>query len=100
MCNSGLSKPNPNLAKSSQTKPIKENQRKKTWISLDSLVRIEPFQCVAPTPKAKNLFPAPFHLRTNAQSAHLIGRQANLPRVLIFAKEIATFAALAMTVAP
>ncbi len=30
-------------------------QRKKAWISLDSLVRFEPFQRVAPTPKA--IFP-------------------------------------------
>jgi len=31
-------------------KPSKDNQRKKPWISLDFLVRIEPFQRLAPTP--------------------------------------------------
>jgi hypothetical protein len=47
-----LSKPRLNLAKRGKapTKSIKDNQRKKAWISLDSLVRIEPFQGVALTP--------------------------------------------------
>jgi hypothetical protein len=44
----------PSRAKGSQRK-----SKEKAWISLDSLVGIEPFQGVAPTPKAKRLF-SPF----------------------------------------
>jgi hypothetical protein len=46
-----------------QPSPAKSGQRQskeKAWISLDSLVRIEPFQGVALTPQAKNSFPAPY----------------------------------------
>jgi predicted component of type VI protein secretion system len=46
-----------------QQKPAKSGQRKskkKAWICLDFLVRIEPFQSVALTPWAKKSFAPPF----------------------------------------
>jgi hypothetical protein len=50
------SKPNPNLAKSSKAgPPFQPNfSKNKAWISLDSLVRNEPFQRVIATPRQKN----------------------------------------------
>ena len=56
------SKPNRNLAKSSQAsaKPEQRKSKEKALISLDSLVGIEPFQWVAPTPRPENFFSFPF----------------------------------------
>src|SRR5271155_5220571 len=39
--------------------PSQRISKKKAWFSLDSLVRIEPFQRVIVTPRAKNLTSAP-----------------------------------------
>jgi hypothetical protein len=54
----GLSKSTPNFAKSGQARPNpgQENQRKKAWISLDSLGGIEPFQWVVVTPQGRKSF--------------------------------------------
>jgi predicted component of type VI protein secretion system len=41
-------------------KPGQRKSKKKAWICLDFLVRIEPFQSVALTPGPKKSFPAPF----------------------------------------
>jgi hypothetical protein len=49
--NSKFSQIQQNLAK-----PGQNQSKKKAWISLDSLVRIEPFQGVTPTPGAKKIF--------------------------------------------
>jgi hypothetical protein len=56
------SKPNPNLAKSSQIGPsLRQRRSKKTaWFSLDLLVRIEPFQGLARTPWPEIIFGSPF----------------------------------------
>jgi hypothetical protein len=58
------SKSTPNCSKSSQARPCsaKGNQRKKTWISLDSLGGNEPFQGVAPTPQGEKSCLAAFPL--------------------------------------
>jgi hypothetical protein len=40
----------------SPAKPEQSQSKKKAWISLDSLVRIEPFQWVAATPGRENSF--------------------------------------------
>jgi hypothetical protein len=53
--NSKFSQIQQNLAK-----PEQNPSKKKAWISLDSLVRIEPFQWVAPTPRAKKFFSRSF----------------------------------------
>jgi hypothetical protein len=41
-------------------KPAQRKSKKKAWISLDFLVRIEPFQSVAATPCGKKFFSRPF----------------------------------------
>jgi hypothetical protein len=55
---------NPKLFKiqPSPATPAKENQRKKAWISLDSLGGNEPFQGVIVTPRGKKSCLAPFPL--------------------------------------
>jgi hypothetical protein len=83
---SPVSKPNPNPAKSSQA-PAKPKQRKskeKALIFFDSLVGIEPFQRVAPTPRPEKCSPSPFP--SGSPWARLA--IAKLPRFLIFAKKI------------
>src|SRR5271163_1144263 len=57
----GYSKSTPNSSKSSQARPRlgQRESKKKAWISLDSLVRNEPFQGVALTPWGKKSFVAP-----------------------------------------
>ena len=53
----GISKPNPNPAKSTQIQQSRAKDiKEKAWISLDSLVRIEPFQWIAATLWAKIFF--------------------------------------------
>jgi hypothetical protein len=85
------SKPNPNLAKSGQAtaEASQRKSKKKSWIFLDSLRGIGPFQWVAPTPWAKkslsalSLFfnlqdPAAFQSETLGQDTIVSGfRKAN-----------------------
>jgi hypothetical protein len=51
-------KSTPNLAKPGQASPSASQifPRENPWISLDSLVRIEPFQRVTLTPQGKKFF--------------------------------------------
>jgi hypothetical protein len=88
----GLSKSTPNSAKSSQarTNPGKANQRKKAWISLDSLGGIEPFQWVIVTPEGKKSFLAPFPRNRPSYSRAFVPEHApKVTRASNFHKRIA-----------
>jgi hypothetical protein len=68
----------PNPAKLAQRK-----SKKKPWISLDSLVRIEPFQWVEPTPRAEFSSHA---LDRRTSSALETGDMATVTQILFFTK--------------
>jgi hypothetical protein len=84
----GFSELSQNLSKSSKAGPNlgQDNQRKKAWFSLDSLVGIEPFQWVAPTPKGKNFFPVLSPLKLTARRRILIRRLGQYSIISAFRK--------------
>jgi hypothetical protein len=70
--------------------PGQRESKEKAWISLDSLVRIEPFQGVALTPQGKKLFPAPFPAAALHTEGGFIPDRGKVPRILIFRKDNST----------
>jgi hypothetical protein len=70
----------------SQARASQRESKKKAWISLDSLVRIEPFQWVIATPHGKNSLLAPFPPLAFAPAMISTGRQGQATTTSDFRK--------------
>jgi hypothetical protein len=86
----GDSKPEPNLAKSSQARPrnSKEYQRKRLGFPWILLAGLDLFNGLQRPPRPKKSFPAPFSLSAFAAARKLSLRKIKVARFLIFVKEI------------
>jgi hypothetical protein len=89
MCYSTFSKRNPNFSKPGQVRPSSRQvfPSKKIWISLDFLVRNEPFQGIVATPQDKKSFFRSFPAIAFRRPPSSSTEWNILPRLSIFARK-------------